>query len=389
AWDRLCSADLARPTAFFDSDSRLGTTDRIFLDGEENNEGRAWARIITGSHKGEAWQLARFGRMSYENIVASPSAQRKTVVVLLDDANINTASTDPTTFPSELYIYIGQKQRAGQSIEKAGLTNGKLYGVKVSLKDGTLVTGESNEFGLGNAEKGYISSGKFTLVQLGDQGDVSNMSALDLETATIAGNIFRMQRVEDGAWDPRRRHEDDFYFLTTASFTSNSRLWRVHFKDIEHPEKGGTIEILLRGDEGHKMLDNMTIDRCGRVLMQEDPGNNPHIAKIWLYGIKRGELIEVAHHNPKFFDPTEPKPVTFFTQDEESSGIIDAKSILGMGWFLMDVQAHLASTDPELVQGGQLLTMYVDPRIECEMGKEDRDHGDDQDYGMELEKESE
>lgn len=68
--------------------------------------------------------------------------------------------------------------------------------------------------------------------------------------------------------------------------TTNSRLWRLRFDDIEKPQKGGTIEILLRGDEGHRMLDNMTIDRRGRILVQEDVGNNVRLGKIWLYGIE-------------------------------------------------------------------------------------------------------
>jgi len=50
---------------------------------------------------------------------------------------------------------------------------------------------------------------------------------------------------------------------------------------------------------------------------------------------------------------------TFLTQDEESSGIIDASDVLGNGWYLLDVQAHLKSADPELVEGGQLLAMYI------------------------------
>lgn len=52
-------------------------------------------------------------------------------------------------------------------------------------------------------------------------------------------------------------------------------------------------------------------------------------------------------------------PSTFITQDEESSGIIDAESILGPGWFLFDVQVHKMSSDPELVEGGQLVSLYV------------------------------
>ena len=42
-WERLCSADLAQEGAF--SYRGLGTKDRIFLNGEEVTQGRAWARI--------------------------------------------------------------------------------------------------------------------------------------------------------------------------------------------------------------------------------------------------------------------------------------------------------------------------------------------------------
>jgi hypothetical protein len=364
---------LAEESAFF-AHGR-GTRDQIFLDGEEVTEGRAWARIATGPHAGEAWQLPRLGRLSFENAVASPHPQDKTVVVLLDDGALSTAPVD-TNFPSEVYVYIGTKTRDGHPIEQAGLTNGNLYGVKISV-NGSPVTEESNDFGLGNVASGYVGAGRFSLHNL---GDVSNLSALQLEQASIGADIARLQRVEDGAWDPRRKHRNDFYFVTTASLTNNCRLWRLRFDDIEHPENGGTIEILLRGDEGHKMLDNVTIDRRGRILMDEDPGNTPRSAKIWMYDIASGNLIQVAEHNPKFFDPTILNNSSFITQDEESSGIIDAEHILGKGWFLLDVQAHKVNTaDPELVEGGQLLAMFVDRSIGGERDDdEDEDHdGDD------------
>lgn len=111
------------------------------------------------------------------------------------------------------------------------------------------------------------------------------------------------------------------------------------------------------------MLDNVTIDHRGRILMDEDPGGNNRIAKIWLYDIGSGKFIQVAEHNPKFFDPAILNNSSFITNDEESSGLIDAEHILGKGWFLLDVQVHKASLDPELVEDGQLLAMYVDPRI--------------------------
>ncbi len=84
------------------------------------------------------------------------------------------------------------------------------------------------------------------------------------------------------------------------------------------------------------MLDNVTIDPFGRIVMDEDPGNNARVSKIWIYQIDTGEFVEVAHHNPKFFDPTILNNSSFITQDEESSGIIDASDILGDGWFLVD-----------------------------------------------------
>jgi hypothetical protein len=192
---------------------------------------------------------------------------------------------------------------------------------------------------------------------------------LQLEQISIAAGVARLQRPEDGAWDPRKKHHNDFYFVTTGNIDPashrNSRLWRLCFDDIEHPQKGGEIKILLKGDEGHEMLDNVTIDHHGRILMDEDPGNSPRVSKVWLYSIATGELIQVAQHNPDFFDPTNLNNSSFITQDEESSGIIDAEHVLGRGWFFLDVQAHKLSsdTDPELVEGGQLLAMYVDPKI--------------------------
>jgi hypothetical protein len=142
------------------------------------------------------------------------------------------------------------------------------------------------------------------------------------------------------------------------------------------------VEILLRGDEGHRMLDNVTIDQLGRILMDEDPGNDNRIAKIWLYSIDTRQFIQVAAHNPREFDrlsyPAAGATVPFQTVDEESSGIIDAAEILGEGWFLLDVQAHVnfRSIDPELVEGGQLLALWVHPEVGTTSSDRDNRHDD-------------
>ncbi len=374
-WERHCSADLPLESAFYHQGK--GTRERIYMNGEEVSGGRAWARIATGPHAGEAWQLPRLGRLAYENAVACPHAQDKTVVMLTDDGALSTAPV-AASFPGEVYIYVGTKTRHGNPVEQAGLTNGRLYGLKVSV-NGQPVAEESNEFGLGNATSGFVGSGRFSLFNL---GDVSNLDALALEQASITNGVTRFQRAEDGAWDPRRGRRDNYYFVTTASLTLNCRLWHLNFDDIERPERGGTITILLKGDEGHGMLDNVTIDRWGRILMDEDPGNSTRISKVWLYQIDTGEFVQVAEHNPRFFDSALPNNPSFITQDEESSGIIDASHILGRGWFLLDVQAHKQNSDPELVEGGQLLALFVDPRIGDDRrgrheGKHDDKHRDD------------
>ncbi|HYY15763.1 MAG TPA: hypothetical protein VE965_03800 [Gammaproteobacteria bacterium] len=58
-----------------------------------------------------------------------------------------------------------------------------------------------------------------------------------------------------------------------------------------------------------------------------------------------------------------PEYVYVGAKDEESSGIIEAEGILGKGWFLLDVQAHKAHPETALVEFGQVLAMFVDPRL--------------------------
>ena len=135
-------------------------------------------------------------------------------------------------------------------------------------------------------------------------------------------------------------------------------LWRLHFTDVDHPEKGGTIELLLDGSEAPYLSkpDNVTIDRRGNLLIQEDPGGNAHVARIVAYNVDTGERGDLAEFDPALFRSGGPG---FITEDEESSGIIDAFKALGPGWFLFDAQVHKAVADPAKVEMGQLMAMHV------------------------------
>jgi hypothetical protein len=358
ALDRLCSADLPEPTAFYNPITGLGTTERIFTNGEEtrppfsDRHGSAFGHVVTGLNAGTSWELPRLGKMSYENVVASPYAQDKTVVAALDDSD-RKFSTEGATEPSEVYFYVGTKQSTGSEVDKAGLTNGLLYGLKVAgaLTEDALAAGP-NAFDL----HGF--------------GDVSgDADGSKLQTDSIAAGVTQFRRVEDGHWDPT--DSNAFYFTTTDQFGGNTRVWKVTFNDITNPQAGGKIELAIDSHAAApgEMFDNLTVNKNGDVLLQEDPGGNPYLAKVWQWDASSGDLIQVAEHNPDLFLDTDPATVGVqskldidpFTDgiqgtiDEESSGIIDVSDILGPGRYLVDVQAHYRLSDPELVEAGQFL----------------------------------
>ncbi len=335
-FNRFCSADLAAPTAFFNSHTGKGFNEgRIFLNGEETNGGRAFAHMAAGRDHGTTYELPFLGNAAWENIVASPYEQDKTIVAGLDDGNLNA---------SKVYFYVGQKQEEGNPVAQAGLANGSNYIVAID--------GFATENGGVPIPNSF--SGRFSLVNAGGTG---------------------LNRVEDGAWDTVNPNR--FYFVTTASFTGNSRLWLITFDDITNPLSGGTIEVLVNGIvDGPKMMDNITVDGAGNVYMQEDVGNQPHLGKIWKYEPASGTLTELAQHDADRFiagaindiDGTDNRQ-----SDEESSGIIEVTDLFnGVAgydtaanrYFLLDVQAHYTSVngvplDADLVEGGQLLIMKL------------------------------
>ena len=353
AFNRFCSATLAEPGAFFNPATGLGTTERIFMNGEENVAGRAFAHVVS---TGESYDLPGIGNYAFENVSPSPFPQDLTVVGAADDGNrlftsegAGAGTQDP---PSEVYFYLGQKRAAGTAVERAGLTGGLLAGLKV----GTAV------------DETQVQSGdRFSLASL---GDVSALDEKQLQAASVAAGVTQFRRPEDTSWDPN--HPNVFYFVTTDGFGLDTRLWKLTFDDVRNPQAGGRIDVVQDSPAAApgEMFDNITVNYNSDVLLQEDPGNQPYVAKAWQHDASSGDLVQLAQHNPALFDPTYAGPgKNFLTQDEESSGIIDLSSILGPGHYLADVQAHFAinAANPrgfenpdELVEGGQLLLINTD-----------------------------
>jgi hypothetical protein len=342
ALGRLCSADLPDPSALFDAASGLGSRERIFMDGEEvGDEGRAFGTVVTGPDAGTAYNLGALGRFSWENSLAKPNAGVTTVVAGLDDST-----------PGQVYFYVGSKKATGNEVEKAGLTGGTLYGLKI---DG--VASETNDTVLPGG------SARFSLVPL---GDVTNLTGAQLQAATVAAGASNMNRPEDGSWDPSNAR--NFYFNTTAAFNGISRIWQLRFDSPADVLAGGVATIAVtsppfdpakanQDQSGPRMLDNMTVNTRGQVISLEDVGNNAYLGGVYQYDPSTGGLARIAEHDPARFAVG---GSAFITQDEESSGVIPAP-FLGSGKYLIDVQNHRASADPELVEGGQLLVLQIPP----------------------------
>ena len=344
---RFCSADLPAVNAFYNPATGLGTQERIFMNGEEtNDESRGFAHIVTGPNGGTSWELPAFGKAAWENSVATPNSGDKTVVGEMNDG------TD-----GQVYFYIGTKTNTGTEIEKAGLTNGHPFGVKV---DGFSVERV-------NSTTINLPPAPGTRFSLVDIGDVRGITGAAFNTASNTAGITKFSRPEDGAWDPS--HPNDFYFNTTDQIdqvndgigtqVGRSRVWRLRFDDIKHPENGGTAEAVIDGTEGINMLDNMTIDKNGHMLLCEDVGNSAHNGKVWQYNIATDSLKLIGKHDPARFGDIGVPATAPFNQDEESSGVLDVQEILGPGKFLITVQAHYTTGVPvDIAEGGQLLQIY-------------------------------
>ena len=343
-FNRLCSADLADPAAYYDAASGLGYDGgRLFTNGEEaGDEGRPFVHVASGPDAGQSFELPHLGNMSYENVVSRPVASPTTVTAALDDST-----------PGQVYVYTGDKRAEGNPAEQAGLVGGSLFGIKVEGLPLAPVGGKP-------AENAAIpldgASYSFTGVDL---GDVSGMTGAQLEAHSTALGVTQFARPEDGAWTV---DGNGLVFATTASFAGHSRLWELEFADPTDPSKGGSATVLLEGPavgtDGPKMLDNLTVNGRDQVLAQEDPGNQEHLATVWQYDPATDAARAVARHAPAFFSTG---GASFLTLDEESSGIVPLDDILGRGKYLLVSQVHLAHPDPELVEYGQLLVMHVPP----------------------------
>jgi len=362
AFNRFCSADLAKQTAFYNSATGLGTQEKIFLNGDEGgSNGFAQATVVTGASAGNSYTLGKFnlstnasgltGVGGWENVVASPFAQNKTVVIGPNDGGTGIMT-------NALAVYVGTKTNTGSVVDMAGLTNGTLSFVTLA----------------GNAAEIVDTTTRATNIVDGTRFTLSG----------TASTTF--SRPEDGAWNPANPNE--FWFVTTdrldqvsdgiGTQIGQTRLWKLAFDDITDPSKGGAIDLVLDGPTvgGQKvnMFDNMTFNETsGTIILQEDVGGAAHNGKMWEYDPKTDQLTQLLMHDPSRFGNIGVAATSPYNNDEESSGVIDVTSIfvadpqerLWNRYYLTSDQAHYTTgITTAQVEGGQLLLIQAVPEID-------------------------
>jgi hypothetical protein len=332
---RFCSATLVQAGAlsFKDGSTTYGYNGPVFLSGEEDGDS-GYGRAFAFDMDGNGINLPRMGLASWENLMPNLKPGKNTVVMGNEDGS----ATD-----SQVFMYVGTKTTEGTFADKAGLTNGDVHVMTIA------------DVANDNAFRAKYGKNKAVDVTF-----TKTIWDADMKTQQVdhAAKGTEMSRVEDGEWDPS--NPNVFYFVTTESnkdpgatkpnpaTPSVSRdgggLWRLTFVDGQKPELGAKLELLLDGSEEPYLSkpDNMAVTADGIVLLQEDPGNNAHLARIIAFRPKDGKLAVVAQFNSEYFATG---ASNFMTTDEESSGIIDVTSIHAKAgdtnkYFYFNAQVH-------------------------------------------------
>jgi len=356
AFNRLCSADLPSLSGLSYTDTATGTVygiqARLFLGGEEGGaDGRAVATVVTGAEAGTAYVLGKFNPSTnnsginavggWENVLVNPLSQLKTVAIGNNDGGTGVLS-------NALGVYVGTKTTVGNEVEKAGLADGVTKFLSVTGNPAEVVNASTRATNITNGTR-------FTL-------------------SDTASTTF--SRPEDGAWNPNNPNQ--YFFVTTdrldqvqdatGSQVGHTRLWSLTFDDITNPDAGGKIDLLAEGGTGNNanMWDNLTVDKYGHVILQEDVGNAAHNGKVWDFDPATGNLVQILKHDPARFGDIGLAATAPFTVDEESSGVIDVTDLFDASgangrYYLLTTQAHYSTGNPQTVEGGQLQLVHVAP----------------------------
>ena len=332
---RFCSASLSPAGRFaYTSKGKLyGIKDAVFLTGEESSDE---SRGFAVNAAGQIVQIPGFGLAGFETFNNIATNSMTTAVF---------GNEDGSATKSQLWLYQGTKTAAGPWYQRAGLTNGKTFVMKIG------------SYQIEKDFRSYVGKNVPTEVSFQEITATNSGLAQNAE-ADVIGTA--LARVEDGAFDPR--DPSVYYFVTTESngvmTTLNpdnklvtkrdgGALWKLKLKNVKNPAAGGTITMLLDGSEAPYLNkpDNIEVDGFGNILIQEDPGNNAQLSRIVAYRIADGKMKTIVQFKSGMFSSAA-ADASFITEDEETSGVLNVTSVFKTSktdtnkYYVFVVQVH-------------------------------------------------
>jgi hypothetical protein len=322
-FERFCSATLAivfgRPFYFTGEEAVPDPT-------QPPGPAHDGSSIVMDPETGMWRETAHFGHLQHENVV--PLRLKKSWVFLTPEDDFRNTPAQPRREDSYLYAYI------------ASDFNGALRGV-----DGSLHVWRAKNFAAktGNATvvKGESVPGEFVPIP-----QSVNTSSTTLKEAAAARNAFKFDRLEDLAVRPGKTGRTYFADTGKPPTTSRGRIYQLDI-DARNPSEA-TLKMILNGDapDNDDIVNPDNLDASEKVLViQEDResafrgdvGGSTGFSRVLTYEFGSGSLREVA----RVATPATLRPGTW-----ESSGVINARHVLGRDWWLLDVQAH-STTAPQ------------------------------------------
>lgn len=391
--NRLCSAG-------YEPAGSAGFVDDVMLTGEETFGG---TEFVLDPVNDELWAAPAMGRAAWESAAAidAKTINETHVAVLVGDDRGDAA----------LLLYVGEKQRGGNFLERNGLAQGRLY--MWVADDGSLSPADWNGTGTSRSGK-FVEVVNYNPDEAGS-ADSQNERGFDelgyatqaeLDAQKVEIGAFNFSRPEDVHRSPKARgNGGEVVFASTGRNTTINQgkdLWgttyvidtKINRGRIKNGNITADITILYDGDDagagqfpdpdfGLRSPDNLVWGDDGIIYVQEDRSVSGfgdvsgEETSIWAIDPETGLLERVSQVDRSAIpddgqfdiDPDD-------LGDWETSGIIDVTDLFGAEderLLFLNVQAHSlrggpvgdpfvpsgdpTSDDSNLVQGGQWLFM--------------------------------
>jgi hypothetical protein len=333
-FERFCSATL---TMIFGRPYYFTGEEAVPIPGQPPGPAHDGSSIVLDPESGMWRETPHFGHLQHENVV--PLRLSKWVFLTSED-------DFRAGLPSYLYAYIADDfNRAIRG------RSGSLYVWKADNpsknQNSAVVKGES-------------IPGHFVPIS-----QAENANSTELKNAATAKNAFKFDRLEDIAARPDVRGRTYIADTGKAPPGQPTARGRVYQFDIDPGDPTrATLKMILNGDapDSDDIVNPDNMDASQKVLViQEDRESafRGEPSRVLVYRFDTETITSVAQVA---------KPDAAVRFNWESSGVINARHVLGKNWWLLDVQAHdqqAPQPGPSLApnsstgEDGQLLAIYI------------------------------